>query len=238
MDLFRSDETFVSPALAQHYGLPSPGKSAAWVRYPDDGRRGILSHGTVLSNGFRKEANNQIFRGRYLQGRFLCRDLLAPDGVMLLQAITIDDRAYEVEKATSSFINQLIFPGGCLPSVKEIQRCVGSFTELRTIQLEDITPHYVTTLAAWRERFEAAVASGAIDRERYDRGFQRIWSLYLAYCEGGFAERRIQDVQLLLAGPHFRGEAARDVVHAVPDRTVTQFPTLTLADHEVEREVA
>lgn len=162
-----------------------------------------------------------------------CGDLLEPDGVMLLQAITIDDRAYEVEKATSSFINQLIFPGGCLPSVREIQRCVGAFTALRTVQLEDITPHYVTTLAAWRERFEAAVASGAIDGERYDRRFQRIWSLYLAYCEGGFAERRIQDVQVLLAGPRFRGEAARDVLRSVPDHTVTQLPTLTLAEREV-----
>ncbi len=68
-----------------------------------------------------------------------CSELLEPEGLMLLQAITIDDRAYEVEKATKSFINQLIFPGGCLPSVREIQRCVASYTDLRNVQLEDIT---------------------------------------------------------------------------------------------------
>ncbi|WP_372789895.1 DUF1365 family protein [Paraconexibacter sp.] len=150
-----------------------------------------------------------------------CSELLQPDGLMLLQAITIDDRAYEVEKATKSFINQLIFPGGCLPSVREIQRCVGSYTDLRNVQLEDITPHYVTTLAAWRERFEQAVASGDLDTERYDEKFQRIWSLYLAYCEGGFAERRIQDVQVLLAKPRFRSES---LLRARPDETVTRLP--------------
>jgi cyclopropane-fatty-acyl-phospholipid synthase len=163
-----------------------------------------------------------------------CGSLLADDGVMLLQAITMDDRAYEVEKATSSFINQLIFPGGCLPSVQELQRCVGSYTPLRTVQLEDITPHYVTTLAAWRERFEAAVESGTLDTERYDVRFQRIWSLYLAYCEGGFAERRIQDVQILLAGPQFRGEAPG----ASREHAVAHLPVLALAEPDDEREVA
>lgn len=153
-----------------------------------------------------------------------CGELLAPDGLMLLQAITIDDRAYDVEKATKSFINQLIFPGGCLPSVQEMQRCVGSHTELRTVQLEDITPHYVTTLAAWRERFEAAARSGALDAERYDERFQRVWSLYLAYCEGGFAERRIQDVQVLLAGPRFRDEPLLGTPAAAEDHTVTALP--------------
>ncbi|PTL54387.1 hypothetical protein C7Y72_21890 [Paraconexibacter algicola] len=158
----------------------------------------------------------------------VCGERLADDGLMLLQAITIDDRAYDVEKATKSFINQLIFPGGCLPSVREIQRCVGSFTALRNVQLEDITPHYVTTLAAWRERFEQAAAAGALDEQRYDKQFRRIWSLYLAYCEGGFAERRIQDVQILLAGPRFRGEA---LLPGLPDQpTSAPVTTLHLAD--------
>ena len=53
-----------------------------------------------------------------------CSELLEPDGLMFLQAITIDDRAYEVEKASKSFINTHIFPGGCLPSLEVIHRCV------------------------------------------------------------------------------------------------------------------
>ena len=55
-----------------------------------------------------------------------CSDLLTPHGAMLLQAITIDDRAYEVEKASKSFINTYIFPGGCLPSMEVIARNVAA----------------------------------------------------------------------------------------------------------------
>ena len=66
-----------------------------------------------------------------------CGALLAPDGAMLLQAITIDDRAYEVEKATRSFANTHIFPGGCLPSLEVISRSVARATDLRAVHLED-----------------------------------------------------------------------------------------------------
>jgi cyclopropane-fatty-acyl-phospholipid synthase len=133
-----------------------------------------------------------------------CSELLDDDGLMLLQAITIDDRAYDVEKATKSFINQLLFPGGCLPSLEEIHRRLAADTDMRTVGLEDITGHYVTTLRDWRRNFEAAEAE--LERRGYDARFRRLWQLYLAYCEGGFAERRIGDVQMLLAKPRFRDE--------------------------------
>jgi cyclopropane-fatty-acyl-phospholipid synthase len=35
----------------------------------------------------------------------------------------------------------------------------------------------------------------------YDERFRRLWELYLSYCQGGCRERRIQDVELLLAKP-------------------------------------
>ena len=131
-------------------------------------------------------------------------ELLEPDGLALVQAITIDDRAYEVEKATKSFINQLIFPGGCLPSVEVITRNVSRESDLRLVQLEDITAHYVTTLDRWRANFLAH--ADELDALGYDARFRRLWTLYLAYCEAGFAERRIQDVQVLLAGATRRAE--------------------------------
>ncbi len=133
-----------------------------------------------------------------------CSDRLAPDGLMLLQAITIDERAYDVEKASKSFINQLIFPGGCLPSQEVIARSVRRDTDLRAVQLEDITEHYVRTLQAWRTNFLAA--EDQVEALGYDERFRRIWELYLAYCEAGFAERRIRDVQLLFAKPRFAAE--------------------------------
>jgi cyclopropane-fatty-acyl-phospholipid synthase len=131
-----------------------------------------------------------------------CSDLLEPDGCMLLQAITIDDRAYEVEKTSRSFINTQIFPGGCLPSMEVITRSLARRTDMQTVHLEDITPHYVQTLRVWRENFISA--ADQLESRGYDERFQRLWALYLAYCEAGFAERRICDIQLVLAKPRYR----------------------------------
>jgi cyclopropane-fatty-acyl-phospholipid synthase len=133
-----------------------------------------------------------------------CSELLAHDGAMLLQAIVIDDRAYHVEKASKSFINTYIFPGGCLPSLEAISRSLARTTDLRQVHLQDITSHYAYTLAHWRRRFLAA--SEHLSELGYDERFRRLWELYLSYCEGGFRERRIQDLQLLLAKPGYRGE--------------------------------
>jgi cyclopropane-fatty-acyl-phospholipid synthase len=142
---------------------------------------------------------------RSLRGYFRrCSELLKPDGAMLLQAITIDDRAHAVEKASKSFINTYIFPGGCLPSLETISRSVARDTDLRQVHLEDITPHYAETLRHWRERFLAA--SERLEELGYDLRFRRLWLLYLCYSEGGFRERRIQDVQIILAKPGFRRE--------------------------------
>jgi cyclopropane-fatty-acyl-phospholipid synthase len=140
-------------------------------------------------------------------GRFFakCSELLTAHGAMLLQAITIDDRAYEVEKASRSFIKEYIFPGGCLPSMEVISRHVARRTDLQAVGLEDITDSYVETLRRWRANFAAHAPE--LGEFGYDESFQRLWTLYLAYCEGGFAERRICDVQLLLAKPQWAVKA-------------------------------
>jgi cyclopropane-fatty-acyl-phospholipid synthase len=144
---------------------------------------------------------------QYFDEFFLrCSQLLEPDGLMLLQAITIDDRIYEVEKAARSFANTHIFPGGCLPSNGKIADCLARMTDMRAIWMEDITFHYPRTLAAWRERF-----LGAWDELRakgYDERFRRLWTFYLSSSEAGFRERRISDVQVLLAKPEWQQEGA------------------------------
>jgi|SRR5215211_1119111 len=143
-----------------------------------------------------------------------CGELLTPHGSMLLQAITIDDRAYEVEKASRSFIKTFIFPGGCLPSMEMIARCVVGQTDMSPAGVEDMTPFYPETLRRWRERFLAAASRAA--RLGYDCRFRRLWELYLSWCEAGFRERRIGDVQLLLAKPAaaLRASQARAVEQA------------------------
>jgi len=132
-----------------------------------------------------------------------CSELLSPTGLFFLQAIVVADSAYEIEKRTKSFVNQVVFPGGCLPSVESIQRSISSQTDLRTVELEDISPSYVLTLQAWRERFEAAAER--LGELGYDERFRRTWSFYLAFSEAGFAETRIRDVQMLFAKPHWSG---------------------------------
>jgi cyclopropane-fatty-acyl-phospholipid synthase len=134
-----------------------------------------------------------------------CSQLLVANGVMLLQAITIDDRAYGVEKASRSFMNTHIFPGGCLPSFEAIARGVAGRTDLRIVGLEDLTPHYPETLRRWRRRF--AEHAGELAELGYDERFRRLWNLYLSYCEAGFAERRILDLQVVLSKPRHRVDA-------------------------------
>jgi cyclopropane-fatty-acyl-phospholipid synthase len=131
-----------------------------------------------------------------------CDELLTDDGAMLLQAITIDDRIYEIEKAARSFANTHVFPGGCLPSEGLIASCLSRVTSMRQVWIDDITAHYPPTLAAWRERFFAAWER--LRSQGYDERFRRLWDFYLSSSEAGFRERRIGDVQVLLAKPRWR----------------------------------
>jgi cyclopropane-fatty-acyl-phospholipid synthase len=128
-----------------------------------------------------------------------CSELLEPDGLFFLQAILIDDRLYEVEKAARSFANTLIFPGGCLPSLEVIQRCIAHETDMSTVWLEEIGDHYAHTLELWRQRFLAN--SDLAGELGYDEPFRRLWTLWLAMSEAGFRERRLRDVQVLFAKP-------------------------------------
>jgi cyclopropane-fatty-acyl-phospholipid synthase len=143
----------------------------------------------------------------------VCSDRLAADGSMLLQAIVMDDRAYQVERASKSFIRTLIFPNGCLPSREVIARCVARDTDLHAVHLEDLTPHYAETLKRWRRNFDGAEAE--LEALGYDERFRRLWRMYLAYCEAGFAERRIGLIQTVLAKPRWR-PAVTDSAAALP----------------------
>ncbi len=131
-----------------------------------------------------------------------CSALTAPDGAMLLQAITIDDGLYEAEKAAKSFANTHIFPGGCLPSMQVMSECVAEMTDLRQVWMKDITASYPPTLAAWRERFLEAYPD--LEPHGYDEQFRRLWVFYLSFVEAGFIERRLGDALLLLAKPEWR----------------------------------
>ena len=128
-----------------------------------------------------------------------CGRLLKDDGMMALQAITIRDQLFDRHKRSVDFIKRYIFPGSCIPSVTAISSAVARATDLRLVHLEDITPHYARTLLEWRRRFFAN-----LDKVRalgFSDTFIRMWEYYLCYCEGGFSERYIGDVQMVFVKP-------------------------------------
>jgi cyclopropane-fatty-acyl-phospholipid synthase len=128
-----------------------------------------------------------------------CSRLLKPHGAMLLQAITIADQRYESAKRSVDFIQRYIFPGSCLPSVGAMSDSIARVTDMRIFNLEDIGPHYARTLHEWRRNMFANLP--AIRALGYDDAFIRMWEFYFCYCEGGFEERVIGDVQMLLVKP-------------------------------------
>lgn len=131
-----------------------------------------------------------------------CDRLLNPDGMALLQVITIPDRTYPRYRKTPDFINRHIFPGGCCPSLAAMSAAAAEATDLALVDLEDLTPHYVLTLQHWRRAFRAHL--DAVRALGYDERFVRMWDYYLAYCEGGFSERFTGLLQLLYAKPSHR----------------------------------
>ena len=119
--------------------------------------------------------------------------------MMLLQAITIRDQLYDESVKRVDFIKRYIFPGGFIPSVNAISDSVTRASDMRLFHLQDIGPHYATTLRRWRERFFENI--DAVRELGYPESFVRMWEFYLCYCEGGFLERQIGNVQMLLAKP-------------------------------------
>jgi cyclopropane-fatty-acyl-phospholipid synthase len=112
--------------------------------------------------------------------------------LVAMQIITIEDGAWEAYRSRPDFIQQYIFPGGQIPAPKVIRR-LASEQGLEVEQVEQFGLDYARTLAAWRERFEAAWPSLAA-AHGLDERFHRMWELYLSLCEAGFRMGRT-DVQ-------------------------------------------
>ncbi len=133
--------------------------------------------------------------------------LLDDDGLALLQAITIADPHYRSALRSVDFIKRHIFPGSFIPCVSVLIGAATRESNLVVLNLEDLGADYARTLLAWRRRFDAHWPD--IARLGFDERFRRLWSFYLCYCEGGFRERALSDVQLLFAKPLYRGRPWR-----------------------------
>lgn len=153
---------------------------------------GLQDRITVLLQDYRDLAHTYDKLGR----------LLKPEGLALVQAITIEDHRYEQAVGAVDFIKRFIFPGSFIPSVNALLAAKTRASDLALVHLEDFGLSYARTLQAWRSRFMAALPQARV--QGFDERFIRMWDFYLAYCEGGFRERSIGVAHLLMAKPGYR----------------------------------
>lgn len=124
-----------------------------------------------------------------------CNQLLKPEGLFFLQAIVINDQAYEAAKDEVDFIKKFIFPGGCLPSVFSISKSIATQTTLQLLSFEDIGHHYVSTLNDWHKKLLANKQE--ILAQGFSESFIRTWEFYFCYCAAGFQTHYISDIHAL-----------------------------------------
>lgn len=124
--------------------------------------------------------------------------LLKPGGRACIQSIVIDDVLYDRYIASTDFIQQYIFPGGCLPCPREF-RAQAQATGLHVVDELDFGHDYAETLKRWRESFVAQ--RDKVLAQGFDQRFLHIWEFYLAYCEAAFSEDSTSVVQYTLQKP-------------------------------------
>ena len=124
--------------------------------------------------------------------------LLKPGGRACVQSIVIDDALFDRYVASTDFIQQYIFPGGCLPCPREFRRQAKA-AGLEVVDEFAFGADYAETLRRWRDTFLARRAEVAA--LGFDERFARIWEFYLAYCEAAFDTGDISLVQYTLVKP-------------------------------------
>lgn len=199
---------------AQHYGCQVTTTTISKQQYELACKRvkqaGLEDRITVLQDDYRDLQGQfdklvsiemvEAIGHQYLNTYFShCSQLLKPNGMMLLQAITIADQLYDAALRDVDFIKRYIFPGGFLPSIAVMTNSIAKVTDMKLFHLEDIGPHYATTLRDWRQRFFQNIEP--IKALGYSNTFIRMWDFYLCYCEGAFMERAIGTAQMLLVKP-------------------------------------
>jgi cyclopropane-fatty-acyl-phospholipid synthase len=203
---------------AREYGCRVVTTTISRAQYDFVGRRvresGLADRVTVLNADYRElpalldrrfdklasiemvEAVGEAYLDRFFT---ICSRLLKASGLMLLQVIVIADDLFESYRSSVDYIQRYIFPGGFLPSRWLIERLAARHTDTAIAHVDDFTLHYARTLAEWRARFTANLPR--VRALGYPERLQRMWEYYLCYCEGGFLERTIHLLQIVLAKP-------------------------------------
>ncbi len=129
-----------------------------------------------------------------------CDQLLAPNGLLVLQVITMPEQRYDSYRRNSDFIQKYIFPGAVVPSLGAIHQAATTASSLNLERLENIGPHYAQTLKLWRERLDERKAE--LFEQGFDEYFLRLWEYYFAYCEAGFSRKILSDFHFVYTRPN------------------------------------
>ena len=139
------------------------------------------------------EAVGQNYLKKYFQK---IKESLVDNGKAAIQAIIINDNLYDRYKKKEDFIQKYIFPGGFLPSKKNILE-LSSEIGLEFKKCNSYGFHYSNTLNIWRDEFTKKWED--ISKQGFDLNFKRMWNFYFSYCEAGFKSKNIDLIQFSLS---------------------------------------
>lgn len=125
--------------------------------------------------------------------------VLKRNGILVMEAITTPEERYETYIRTTDFINTIIFPGSCCPSLHALVDAAYNNSTLTLEHVSNIGVHYARTLAEWRRRFNRNEIT--IRQIGFDSVFLRVWNYYLTYCEAAFYSRTENCLILVFARP-------------------------------------
>ena len=125
----------------------------------------------------------------------IIKNSLKNNGFAALQIITINENKRELYQKNPDFIQQYIFPGGILPSKKQLYASTSS-TGLKLHELYSFGNSYANTLNLWNKRFQESWLQ--IAQQGFSKRFKRMWEYYFSYCETGFTTKSTDVSQFLL----------------------------------------
>jgi Cyclopropane fatty acid synthase and related methyltransferases len=115
----------------------------------------------------------------------ILKESLSEEGSAALQIITIKDEKAEFYQNNPDFIQQYIFPGGLLPSKKQLND-INFQLGLKMNEIQNFSNSYATTLNIWNNKFQLSWPE--IASQGFKTRFKKMWEYYLSYCEAGFIE--------------------------------------------------
>lgn len=146
--------------------------------------------------------------------------VLAPSGILVMEAITTPEERYENYRRSTDFINSIIFPGSLCPSLHALVDAAYRQSTLTLEHIDNIGLHYAQTLAEWRRRFNASEAT--VRQLGFDDVFFRAWNYYFTYCEAGFFSQTENCLILV-----FARQGCKCLAPLCESRSVTQFQPLS-----------